>query len=87
MKQDLPNDPEPPSVDDVRVIEAGADGTSLRIIVENDVDLPELFRKGYHTDKVCSKILAHPEVHPRFRVVGGLIWTKNQLEREVVCVP
>jgi hypothetical protein len=63
MNQDLPNDPEPLSVDDVWVIEAGADGTSLHIIVENDVDLPELFRKGYHTNKLCSKILAHPEAH------------------------
>ena len=55
--------------------------------IENDVGLPELFRKGYHTDTVCGKILAHPEVHPRFRVVEGLIWTKSQLGHDVVCVP
>jgi hypothetical protein len=60
MNQDLPNDPEPSSVDDVQVIEAGAHGKLLHIIVENDVDLPELFRKG------CSKILAQPEAHPCF---------------------
>jgi hypothetical protein len=66
MNQDCPDDPKPPSVDDVWVIEAGMDGKLLCIIVENDVDLPGLFRKAYHTDKVCSKILAHPEVHPHF---------------------
>jgi hypothetical protein len=77
MSQDLPNDPEPSSADDVQVIEAGADGKSLHIIVENDVDLPGLFRKAYHTDMVCSKISAHLEAHPHFQVVNRLIWTKN----------
>jgi hypothetical protein len=52
--------------DDVCVIAADADGKSLRVIIENNVDLPKLFRKAYHTDIVCSKILTHPEAYPRF---------------------
>jgi hypothetical protein len=48
----------------MHVIETSADSKSLYIIVENDVDLPELFRKAYHTNTVCSKVLPHPEVHP-----------------------
>jgi hypothetical protein len=73
--------------DEVCVVAAGGDGKSLWVIIENDVDLPELFRKAYHTDMVCNKILAHSEAHPRFRVVDGLIWTKNQMNRDVVCIP
>jgi hypothetical protein len=66
MSQDLPDDPEPSLVDDVHVIETGMDRKSLCIIVENDIDLLGLFRKAYHTDTVCSKILAHPGAHPCF---------------------
>ena len=88
LNQDLAPDPvSSPADDDMRVITAGADGKSLQVIMENDVGLPELFRKAYHTDAVCGKILAHPEAHPHFRVVDGLIWTKNQLGRDVVCIP
>jgi hypothetical protein len=36
---------------------------------------------------VCSKILTHPEAYPRFWVVNGLVWTKNQLNWDVVSVP
>jgi hypothetical protein len=60
MNKDLLKDPALSSDDDdVCVIAAGTNGKSLQVIIENDVDLPELFRKAYHTDTVCSKILAH----------------------------
>jgi hypothetical protein len=68
MNEDLLKDPTPlTDDDDVCIITASADGKSLWVIVENDVDLPKLFRKAYHTNMVCSKILAHPEVHLRFQ--------------------
>jgi hypothetical protein len=67
MNEDLLKDPAPLMDDNtVCVITAGADGKSLQVIVENNVNLPKLFRKAYHTDTVWSKILAHPEVHPCF---------------------
>ena len=88
MNQDpIPDPVSSPEDNDVHVITAGNDGKSLRVIIENDVGLPELFRKAYYTDTVCGKILAHPEVHLRFQVVEGLIWTKSQLSCDVVCVP
>jgi Integrase zinc binding domain len=34
-----------------------------------------------------SKIMAHPDAHKKFGIRDGLIWTKNQLRRDVVCVP
>ena len=76
-----------PEDDDVHVITAGDDGKSLRVIIENDVDLPKLFKEAYHTNAVCGKVIAHPEEHLRFQVVDGLICTKNQLGCDIVCIP
>jgi hypothetical protein len=45
--------------DDMHLIVAGTNGKSLWVIIENNIDLPELFRKAYYTNTVCSKILAH----------------------------
>jgi hypothetical protein len=62
MNEDLLKDPAPSvDSDDVHVITASADRKSLRVIIENNIDLPKLFRKAYHTDTVCNKILAHPK--------------------------
>ena len=33
------------------------------------------------------KILHHPEAHPCFGIRNWLIWTKNQMGRDVVCIP
>jgi hypothetical protein len=63
MNENSLKDPTPLTDNDVCIIVAGADGKSLRVIIENNVDLSKLFRKAYHTDMVCSKILAHPEAH------------------------
>jgi hypothetical protein len=72
MNKDLPKDPAPLFDDDVCITETGADNQSLHVIVENDVNLHELFRKAYYTDTMCGKILSHPEVHPHFQVVDDL---------------
>ena len=33
------------------------------------------------------KVLAHPEAHPCFGIKDGLIWTKNQMKKVMVCLP
>ena len=33
------------------------------------------------------KVLHHPEAHPHFGIKDQLIWTKNQMGRDIVCVP
>ena len=33
------------------------------------------------------KVLHHPEVHPHFGIKYWLIWTKNQMGRDIVCIP
>jgi hypothetical protein len=34
-----------------------------------------------------SKIMAHPDAHKKFGIWDRLIWTKNQLRRDIVCMP
>ena len=33
------------------------------------------------------KVLHHLEVHPHFGIKDQLIWTKNQMGRDIVCIP
>jgi hypothetical protein len=77
-----------PSIDDedIVVTAASSDGTTLRTKVENSVDLPKILCEVYH-DTMFSKIMAHPKAHNKFRIRDGLIWTKNQLQRNIVCMP
>ena len=83
----LPEETPPSTDDDIAVTAASSDGTTLRTKVESSVDLPKILHEVYHRDAMFSKIMAHPEVHKKFRIWDGLIWTKNQLQRDVVCVP
>jgi hypothetical protein len=87
-QQALPEEP-PPSEDDddIAVTAASSDGTTLRTKVESSMDLPKILRDAYHKDAMFSKIMAHPDAHKKFGIRDGLIWTKNQLRRDVVCVP
>ena len=45
-----------------------------------------MVRKYYCKDPTFVKVLAHPEAHPHFGVKDGLIWTKNQLKKDMVCL-
>ena len=36
---------------------------------------------------ICTKIIAQPDAHPRFSIWEGLIWTKNHLKHDVICIP
>jgi hypothetical protein len=79
----------PPSEDDddIAVTAAGSDRTTLRTKVESSRDLPKILRDAYHKDTMFSKIMAHPDAHKKFSIQDRLIWTKNQLRHDVVCVP
>jgi Integrase zinc binding domain len=84
----LPEDM-PPSKDDddIAVTAASSDGTTLRTKVEGSMDLPKILRDAYHKDTMFSKIMAHPDAHKKFGIRDPLIWTKNRLWRDVVCMP
>jgi hypothetical protein len=48
------------------------------------MDLTKILRDVYHKDAMFSKIMVHPDAHKKFGIRDGLIWTKNQLRRDVV---
>ena len=73
--------------DDVTAIAASNDGKSLWTHVEETMDLQAIVKNTYHTDTICAKIIAQPDVHPMFGIREGLIWTKNQLKHDVICIP
>jgi Integrase zinc binding domain len=51
------------------------------------MDLTKILHDAYHKDAMFSKIMAHPDAHKKFGIRDGLIWAKNQLRCNVVCVP
>jgi Integrase zinc binding domain len=87
-RQVLPEET-PPSEDDddIAVTAASSDSTTLRTKVESSMDLPKILREAYHKDAMFLKIMAHPDAHKKFAIRDRLIWTKNQLWRDIVCVP
>ena len=74
------------SADDVTTIAAGNDSKSLRTHVEETMDLRAIVKNAYRKDMICAKIIAQPDAYPRFGIWEGLIWTKNQLKRDVICI-
>ena len=42
--------------------------------------------KFYWQDKKYSKILENPKAHMKFGIKQGLIFTKNNLSRDVICI-
>ena len=51
------------------------------------MDLPKILNDTYYQDPMFSKIMAHPETHPRFSIQDRPIWTKNQCRRDVISNP
>ena len=83
----VPSTPSEVNDDMPLTIKSGADGQSLHVHVERDIDLACIVHKFYHKDLMFSKILMHPEAHLSFGIKQNLIWTKNQMNCEVVCLP
>ena len=81
--------PSPIDMDDVEdmcVMDTGPDGSTLRAHVEKALDITRVIKMNYGKDSTFSKVLQNPEAHPRFGVRDGLVWTKNQLRRDVICI-
>ena len=68
-------------------IESGVDRESLCAHIERTLNLADTICKYYRKDPTFAKVLANPEAHPRFGIKDGLIWTKNQMKKDVVCLP
>ena len=61
-------------------------GKLLLMVIEKEFDLNKTIMKFYQQDKIYSKILENPKAHMRFGVRQGLIFTKNNLSRDVICI-
>ncbi|EIN03223.1 hypothetical protein PUNSTDRAFT_139757 [Punctularia strigosozonata HHB-11173 SS5] len=44
-------------------------------------------KQSYATDSLFSKVVAAPKEHPQFELREGMVYTKNRLGNEVICVP
>ena len=51
------------------------------------MDLRAIVKNAYYKDTICVKIITQPEAYPRFDIQEGLIWTKNRLKCDVICIP
>ena len=61
-------------------------GKPLLMLIEKAFDLNKTIMKFYWQDKIYSKILENLKAHARFGVKQGLIFTKNNLSRDVICI-
>ena len=55
--------------------------------IEETMDLRAVVKNAYHKDTICAKIIAKPDAYPRFGIWEGMIWMKNQLKCDVICIP
>ena len=62
--------------DDTIIYTAGSNGKPLLASIE----------KEFNLNKIYSKILENPKAHAKFGVKEGLIFTENNLSRDVICI-
>ena len=61
-------------------------GKLLLTIIKKEFNLNKIIMKFYRQDKIYSKILENPKAHVRFGIKQGLIFTKNNLSRDMICI-
>ena len=61
--------------------------TLLFIKVDQTFSLTNTVKHAYQKDKLYSKILENPKAHALFGYKDGLIFTKNLLKWDMLCVP
>jgi len=64
---------------------SGSLSTPLEVHLEGD-DFLAVIREAYGKDTLFSKVLLHPEQHPRFTVENGIIYMENAVGNTVVAV-
>ena len=73
--------------DDDVTIHLGNDKESLHACIEQSSNLTIKVKQAYRKDKLYSKILEKPKAHVLFGCKDGLIFTKNLLKWDVLCIP
>ena len=74
------------SDEDTIIYTAGSNGKPLLALIKKEFNLNQVIRKIYQQDKIYSKILKNPKTHAKFGIKEGLIFTKNNLSRDVICI-
>ena len=59
----------------------------MRKIILGDKTFLAAVRDGYKNDSVFSKVVNNPGHYPVFRVINDLVYTKNHLGQDCLCVP
>ena len=72
--------------EDTIIYTAGSNGKPLLASIKKEFDLNQIIRKFYQQDKIYSKILENPKAHAKFGVKEGLIFMKNNLSQDVICI-
>ena len=71
---------------DTIIYTSGSNGKPLLASIEKEFNLNQVIRKFYQQDRIYSKILEHPKPHAKFGIKEGLIFMKNNLSRDVICI-
>ena len=66
---------------------SGNDKALLLVKVEQTFNLTKTVKHAYQKDKLYSKILEKSKAHALFGCKDSLIFTKNLLKQDVLCVP
>jgi hypothetical protein len=75
------------TLNDVETLDSTTEGIPLQTSVEQRFNIIPIIKEGYKTDSTFKKVLENPKSHRRFGVQDGIIWTKNNLHRDVMCIP
>ena len=73
--------------EDIIAINSGNDKESLHIHIEQSFDLTSTVKQAYHKYKLYSKILEKLKAHAKFGCKDNLVFTKNLLKQDVLCIP
>jgi hypothetical protein len=65
----------------------GADKINLRQHMEGDNSFLDIVRNNYVNDNLLVKVVADVSAHKQFAKRDKLLFTKNQLGRDVLCIP
>ena len=65
---------------------SGSPQLPLEVHLEGE-DFLAVIRDAYQDDTLFSKVLLHPEQHPRYTVKNGIVYCKNAIGNTVVAIP
>ena len=83
----IPDSMSSPDDDDIVAISSGNDKESLHTCIEQSFDFTSKVKQAHRKDKLYSKILEKPNAHALFSCKDGLVFTKNLLKQDVLCIP